>query len=271
MTVEHASAYSQSSTVVFDLETIPDVNGLRALHSEYEGLPDEEVVQHAYNARREKTGSDFLPHHLHRIVAISCVFRGRKGFHVKSLGNLNDDESTLIQSFYQLIEDHAPQLVSWNGGGFDLPVLHYRSLIHGVNAQRYWDMGERDRDSKWNNYIGRYHTRHIDMMDLLALYQPRANAPLDALAKLCGFPGKLGMDGSQVWEAYQAGQLEDIRHYCETDVVNTYLLYCRFQKTRGYFSHEQYVSEIDLVKSTLNTLTSSSDSRWQEYLDTWAK
>jgi predicted PolB exonuclease-like 3'-5' exonuclease len=76
--------------------------------------------------------------------------------------------------------------VSWNGGGFDLPVLHYRGLIHACAAPRYWDMGEGDcrdaRDFKWNNYISRYHTRHLDLMDLLALYQGRGAAPLDELA-----------------------------------------------------------------------------------------
>jgi predicted PolB exonuclease-like 3'-5' exonuclease len=128
---------------------------------------------------------------------------------------------------------HVPQLVSWNGGGFDLPVLHYRGLRHGVEASKYWDMGEDDREYKWNNYISRYHMRHLDLMDLLAMYQPKNNAPLDAMAKLCGFPGKLGMDGSQVYPAFLQGKIEDIRRYCETDVMNTYLLYCRFQKMRG--------------------------------------
>ena len=76
--------------------------------------------------------------------------------------------------------------------------------MHGVQARRYWDMGEDDREFKWNNYISRYHTRHLDLMDLLAMYQPRASAPLDEMAQLLGFPGKLGMDGAQVWESYPA-------------------------------------------------------------------
>ena len=74
-------------------------------------------------------------------------------------------------------------------------MLHYRGLRHGVVAGKYWDMGDDDREYRYNNYISRYHLRHLDLMDLLAMYQPRANAPLDAMAKLCGFPGKLGMDG----------------------------------------------------------------------------
>ena len=162
-----------------------------------------------------------------------------------------------------------PQLVSWNGGGFDLPVLHYRGLRHGVVANKYWDMGEDDREFKWNNYIGRYHLRHLDLMDLLAMYQPRANAPLDAMAKLCGFPGKLGMDGSQVYAAYLDGKLEDIRRYCETDVMNTYLLYCRFQKMRGGFTEAEYDREMALVRETLASLAGADEPHWGEYLDAW--
>jgi 3'-5' exonuclease len=249
--------------LVFDIETIPDVDGIRRLEDLPDDLSDAEVAEHAFAARREKTGSDFLPHHLQRVAAISCVFRDRTGFRVRSLGTPEDDEAALVQSFYRVIEKYTPQLVSWNGGGFDLPVLHYRALIHGITAPRYWDMGEDDREFKWNNYLSRYHTRHLDLMDLLALYQPRANAPLDALAKLCGLPGKLGMDGGQVWDAYRDGQIEAIRNYCETDVVNTYLLYCRFQVMRGALSPAEYADEIALVK---DGLAQEPAAHWQEYL-----
>ncbi|MDN7671682.1 3'-5' exonuclease [Burkholderia oklahomensis] len=249
--------------LVFDIETIPDVDGIRRLEDLPADLADADVAEHAFAARREKTGGDFLPLHLQRIAAISCVFRDNTGFRVRSLGAPGDPEATLIQSFYRVIEKYTPQIVSWNGGGFDLPVLHYRGLVHGVAAPRYWDMGEDDREFKWNNYLSRYHTRHLDLMDLLALYQPRASAPLDALAKLCGFPGKLGMDGSQVWTAFQEGRIEEIRNYCETDVVNTYLLYCRFQQMRGGLSPAEYAEEIALVK---NSLAQEPAPHWAEYL-----
>jgi hypothetical protein len=136
-------------------------------------------------------------------------------------------------------------------------------------------MGEsKDSDSKdfkWNNYINRYHMRHIDLMDVLAKHNGRANAPLDALAKLCGFPGKMGMDGSQVWPAYQAGQLEQIRQYCETDVVNTYLVYCRFQQMRGGFSHAEYEEELDFVKQQLTQEAKEGKAPWPEYLAGFAQ
>jgi len=127
-------------------------------------------------------------------------------------------------------------------------------------------MGEDDRDFKWNNYLSRYHTRHLDLMDLLALYTGRANAPLDDLSRLIGFPGKLGMDGSKVWEAYQQGRLDEIRNYCETDVVNTWLVFMRFQLMRGIFNRTRYQQEIELVRTTLGK---SGEPHWSEYLAAW--
>jgi len=249
--------------LVFDIETIPDVDGIRKLDDLPATMSDDAVAEHAFAARREKTGSDFLPHHLQRVAAISCVFRDQDDFRVRSIGQAGDSEASLIQSFFKVIEKYTPQLVSWNGGGFDLPVLHYRALIHGVMAPRYWDMGEDDREFKWNNYISRYHSRHTDLMDVLAAYQPRASAPLDALAKLCGFPGKLGMDGSKVWEAYRAGRLNEIRAYCETDVVNTYLVYCKYQLMRGGFATDDYAEELAFVKAAL---AKDDAPHWVEYL-----
>lgn len=252
--------------LVFDIETIPDVAGLRVLNNHLESMSDAEVAAAAFTARREKTGSDFLQHHLHRVAAISCAFRDNEGFRVRSLGMQEDQEQKLIHDFFRIIDKYTPQLVSWNGGGFDLPVLHYRAMINGVTASRYWEMGEDDRDFKWNNYLSRYHTRHLDLMDLLALYTGRANAPLDELAKLCGFPGKLGVDGSQVWALYQEGRLGEIRDYCETDVVNTYLMYCRFLLMRGVLTPTAYEAEMELVK---NALAALDGPHWTEYLAAW--
>jgi hypothetical protein len=254
--------------LVFDIETVPDVAGARRLQPAWSSLSDAELAQRLFDERREKTGSDFLPLHLHRVVAISCVFRDDSGFRVRSIGTPDDDEGRLIQAFFATVERYTPQLVSWNGGGFDLPVLHYRGLIHGVHAARYWELGEDDRDFRYNNYISRYHTRHIDLMDLLAMYQPRASAPLDDLAKLCGFAGKLGMDGSRVWEAFQAGGIEQVRNYCETDVVNTYLLYTRFRRLRGVLDELACAAEERLVRETLAALP---QPHWQEYLNAWGR
>ena len=257
-----------SSVLVFDIETIPDVLGLRVLRGSGASLSDAEALAEELAERKAAGRSEMLPLYLQRVLVISCVFRSAKGMTVQSFTDADGkSEGAIIQTFFDKIEKHQPQLVSWNGGGFDLPVLHYRGLKHGVVADKYWDLGEDEREYKWNNYISRYHLRHLDLMDLLALYQPRANAPLDAMAKLCGLPGKLGMDGSQVYAAYLAGQLEDIRRYCETDVMNTWLMYCRFQKMRGGFTALEHERETALARDSLKAI---DEPHWAEYLQAWS-
>lgn len=257
--------------LVFDIETIPDVAGLRLLHGFDPAMSDEGVAELAFQRRRQATGgSDFLQHHLHRVIAISCALRTDEGLKIWTIGKSDDPEATLIQRFFDGIERYTPQLVSWNGGGFDLPVLHYRALVHGIHAGRYWDLGEDDRDFKWNNYISRYHMRHLDLMDLLALYQPRATVALDQLAQLCGFPGKLGMDGSQVWGAFQRGEVNAIRNYCETDVMNTYLMYCRFQLMRGVLTDVSYAAEIEVARAFVQTHAAQAEApHWNAFAEAW--
>lgn len=253
-------------SLIFDIETIPDTEGLRTLYQLPAETSAEDIANIAFHQRRQHNGSEFLPLHQHRVCAISCALREGNHFKVWTLGDAQASEAEIIQRFFDGIEKYTPQIVSWNGGGFDLPVLHYRAMIHQIQAPRYWDLGEDDKDFKWNNYISRYHMRHLDLMDVLAMFNARANAPLDEIAQLCGFPGKLGMDGSKVWGAFLKGEIEAIRNYCETDVANTYLVFLRFQLMRGHLSPNEYALEVGLVRSTLQTY---SGQHWQEFLNAW--
>jgi len=197
--------------LVFDIETVPDVDGIRRIHDIGSVVDDAGVLDWFVQRRRAASGSDFLPVHLQKVVAIACALRDENGLRIWSIGDAGDAEPELIRRVFDGIEKYTPQLVSWNGSGFDLPVLNHRALIHGVTAARYWDWGDDDRDFRFNNYLARFHTRHLDVMDVVAQYQPRAGASLDAIARLCGFPGKLGMDGAQVSTAVAAGHLHEVR------------------------------------------------------------
>jgi predicted PolB exonuclease-like 3'-5' exonuclease len=253
-------------TLVFDIETIPDVAGLRRVHALPAELGDADVLEWALQQRRATTGNEFVPPYLQRVVAIACVLREGETLRIASVGGPEDPESQLIRRFFDLIDRHTPQLVSWNGGGFDLPVLCHRAMVHSLTAAKFWDWGDEDREFKFNSYLGRYHTRHLDLMDVLSLYQPRNYAGLDAMARLAGLPGKIGLDGAQVQGAFAAGRIDEIRRYCETDVLNTYLLYLRFQLLRGKLSGDEHARELALVREKLGA---SKEPHWGEFLRAW--
>src|SRR5918995_6950891 len=249
----------------FDIETIPDVEfGRRAY--QLDGLGDEDVAAAMTFLRQQATGSEFLPLYLHRVVAISVALRTNDSFRVWSLGDRDAGEAELIGRFFDGLERYSPDLISWNGSGFDLPVLHYRALRHGVQAPRYWEMGDSDRDFRFNNYLSRYHSRHMDLMDVLSSFQGRARVSLEGAALLLGLPGKLGMSGDKVWDAYLEGQIDAIRNYCETDVLNTYLIYLRFELIRGRLLPEEYRGEVVRVR---DVLSQQAKPHFQEFLAAW--
>jgi predicted PolB exonuclease-like 3'-5' exonuclease len=236
--------------LVFDIETIPDVAGIRRTCDLPAELNDAGVLEWFAQKRRAASGNDFAPHYLQQVVAIACALRTATDLKVWSIGEVGDPEPELIRRFFDGLEKFTPQLVSWNGGGFDLPVLNHRALIHGVAAEKYWDWGDQDRDFKFNSYLGRYHTRHLDLMDVLAMYQPRANAPLDAVARMCGFPGEIA----------------DVRNYCETDVLNTYLVYQRFRLMRGELAAGEYAKEIALARERV---AATGAPHWKAFIAAW--
>lgn len=253
------------SLLVFDIETVPDVRLGRKLmrHLIAGDATDAEVAKAMFDAQLEKTQgkSNFLKHNLHQVVAISVAYRNEKAFKVASLGTEASSEADLIRAFFDIIEKQKPTLVDWNGGGFDLPVLHFRSMLHGIQAFTYWNTGG---DAKWENYQDRYRGRHCDVMDVLGRFNVKAS--LDEICIMLGFPGKLDMDGSKVCDSYFGGEIKKIRDYCDHDVLSTYLVFLRFEMIRGRFSPEQYAAEVKVVRDYLN---GAESPHFAEYLAAW--
>ena len=253
------------NTLVFDIETVPDIELGRKLYN-LGDLDDSAVAKIMFFKQKQSRGTDFLPLPQHRVVAISAVLRTADELHIFSLGDVDSTESELVSRFFDGIEKYSPELVSWNGGGFDLPVLHYRAMRHSLTAASYWDVGEHNREARFNNYLGRFHWRHIDLMDVISGYQVGGRSSLEQVALLLGFPGKLGMSGAKVWDYFQAGKLSEIRHYCETDVLNTYLVYLRFEFMRGNLDEARLRKEYELVRSTIRSM---DVSHLNEFLQAW--
>ena len=238
----------------FDVETVPDVEAGRRLHG-LEGLDDSETAKAMRQLRMQESGRGFLRLYLQRVVAVSGVLRRRSrsgestDIRIWSLGSPESSEKELVESFFRLVDLRSPTLVTWNGGGFDLPLLVYRALHLGVSAGRYFET--RDPDFRFNNYLNRYHERHTDLMDVFSGHQLRAAAPLDELARFLGLPGKGEMRGEDVESRYFAGEIDAIREYCEADALLTWLIYLRFDRLRSRIDEVELAHELALVREAV--------------------
>ncbi|GAB6052163.1 3'-5' exonuclease [Magnetospira thiophila] len=241
------------SLLVFDIETVPDTDAVPSLT----GFDDPDI-----EARREELtryhleitdGRNAFPRQpFHKVVAISFlraeIERDAKyeQFYLHELrsgGDAGSTEAELVAGFFQFIEKQKSRLVSFNGRGFDLPVLRYRAMVHGISAPYLYQSGD-----KWNSYTSRYSDDwHCDLMEVLSDYGASARVKLNEVCAVLGLPGKLGMDGSKVAESYDNGDIQGIRDYCETDVLNTYLVYLRHMLHRGWMTpdgHDRAVADV---------------------------
>lgn len=222
-------------TIVFDLETVPCTETLARLHGR-DALTDDEAV--------EILGEKFPKLPLHKVAVLAALIAERIDgvWRVQSLGAPHIGERSevdLIAAFAARVDSLRPTLVTFNGNGFDMPVLRYRAMVNGIAAP-----GLTSRP-----YFKRYDQAHVDLCDELASFQSNVKCTLDDLCKMMGLPGKPeGIDGSKVWDHVRAGRIQECADYGETDVVNTYRVWLRYELFRGAITPEQMVaSEADLT------------------------
>ena len=177
-------------------------------------------------------------------------------------------EAELIARFFDGIEKYTPDLVSWNGSGFDLPVLHYRALKAGVQAPRYWETGDEDTSFRYNNYLSRFHWRHLDLMDVLVRLPGSRRAPRSATWPRCwDCPGKLGFSGARSGTRCWPDSSAAVRNYCETDVLNTYLVLLRFELFRGRLDQDAYRAGTRAPART--GCAPPREAHHQQFLEAW--
>ena len=242
------TVFGNRPVIVFDIETVPDPDLLRSLGAEA-SASDAEVIAQAQAHAREQSNSDFLPIAQHKVAVISVLLRRADQVKIDSRGYPDYDEAQAVRAFFGLIDRFTPTLVSWNGSGFDLPVLHMRAMLHGIAAPKYW----RGPGNRYEQYRSRFTDQHQDLMDILAGYQARCYTKLETAALLCGLPGKMGFGGEQVYDMWRTGKHEQIAAYCETDVLNTYLLWVRYRLIAGEISSIEHDEECAFIAAHLRS------------------
>jgi len=264
----------QRDVIVFDIETVVDADASRRLLRQPD-LDDSEVRDALAVYFLEKTDgrNDFARQPFHQVIAISYAHLIREPGEdsaelvmrrLASGGGSKSGELELLEGFFQLIEKRAPQLVSFNGRGFDVPVLKYRAMAHGLSCPRWFSQGD-----KWNNYDARYSPDyHLDLLELLSDHGASARCSMDEVAAAFNLPGKLETAGENVRALFESGQIEAIRDYCETDVCSTLLIFLRQQLFTGALSGGAYARAILGLR---NYLEAEADGRphLAEYLKAW--
>jgi len=181
-------------------------------------------------------GSRYPQLPFHRVVTVCATILdpATSSVELRALGGDVFDERSQLAGFFRLITDELdqPRLISWNGNGFDLPVIRYRSMLHGVSAPGFYRT-----DGRWelDNYQKRHSDMHVDVMDVLSGYGASSRIGLGTLGKMLGLTGKSFIDG-EVYEHILRGETERVVAYCKLDTLETLLIFLVWQFHRGAVS-----------------------------------
>jgi 3'-5' exonuclease len=239
----------------FDIETIPDPDLGRRLQG-IEGS-DAEVVREMVKRRQaESDGKKEYPHlPLHRIVSccVTTIDPETARVSIRDLGNESDwrDERSRVEGFFRFGSGagvpRAPRLVSWNGNGFDLPVLRYRAMILGIAAPDYYRAHEEAASADDSEM-------HIDLMDMLSDQGASARVGLNTLASVVGLPGKKFLE-RPVYDHVLDGEATRVIEYCKLDTAMTLLLFLLWAFHTGHISKNDVRRYVESIRSSIAKLT----------------
>ena len=210
---------AEQTVVVWDLETVPDL-AAAARMLDLGAAPEAKV--------REALGAGFPKHPLHKIVCIGALVASRQseGWRIDALGAPHIGERTetkLISDFIEKIGELLPQLITFNGHSFDLPVLRYRAMVNRVSAGGL----------QVRQYFHRYTDHALDLCDALGSYMPGAKVKLDEVSKTRSPESRRELTAAASRKWLLAGQIEEVARYCESDVLNTYRVWLVYELFRG--------------------------------------
>jgi hypothetical protein len=262
---------------VFDLEWVPDPAAGRVVYDLPESMPDAEVreVMWRRSGATEEEPRPYLKTVLCRIVSVATVIRKRQPGgppHVTLVslppaGEGSMDEAALVGRFLAGLGKTRPQLVGYNSTGADLPILVQRAVAHGLRAAEFAWRPERPWEG--SDYFARASDWNVDLKDILGGWA-RSAPSLHEIASVCGIPGKLDVDGADVVDLWERGEVRRIVQYNECDALTTYLVWLRTAHFAGFLAAEEYAAEQAALEHLLEERAAQSGhEHLRRYLDRW--
>ncbi len=259
--------------LVFDIETIADTDAARRIYPQLADLNDADTLSALTAIRTQEAGHDFMRLPLQRIVCISALYVKDGKLSLFSLTADKFSEKDILAKFFRAFSDleKLPQLISWNGSGFDIPVLIYRAMQYDLSAPWLFEEGDRIKNMRFDNYVNRFHTKHLDLMDRFSQYGASRREAMDVVASLYGLPGKTDVDGSMVGGLVSNGDWQTLSIYCESDVMNTWLIYLRWLRLTGKLSSQDFNAWQQQSYDYLAKYAQADGSpRHQEFIADWS-
>ncbi len=238
---------------IVDIETRIDKGLVRSVYvpgSPAEQISDGDAFGVVRKQLKNEQGNDFFPLAFHIPISIAVgqvddarVLTGVETIHTEDGCQTARSEEALVRAFWDRTERFSGALVTFNGRGFDLPVLELQALKYGLSIPHYFQGQARYRFSNEGHY---------DLYDFITNYGAhRLKGGFNALAKLIGLPGKTDVDGSMVQELWEQGELEQIDRYCRSDVIQTYFLFLRLELLKGRITREEHETIRELSQKSL--------------------
>ncbi len=265
---------SFKNIIVFDIETIPDTTLAGELcdipENELKNMQEQDLREEMRIYHLEKHNNEFLRQPFHRIACISFLCakielddKSKKEKYIleklDSCSSFKSTEEEVVKTFWKLLEEKKPRIISFNGRMFDMNVLKCKALKYGIDCGWYFNYG-----GKFDNYEYPYSDSHFDLLYKYGHYT------LHEICILLNIPCKIGVDGSHVAEYFDDKKYNEIREYCETDVLATYLVYLRMALVQGLIDKTAYNNAIEDVEKHMISVKNKKKGL-KEFLDSWYK
>jgi len=254
--------------LVFDIETVPDGELISRVRYPGQALEPKQAIEKYQQELLEKNGSDFIPYTYHLPVSV-VIGKVNNNYELEDLVALDEQQGRphlITRHFWKGWEKYEATLVTFNGRGFDIPVMELGAFRYGISLKKWFQLNARNFDQPRNRFNLK---SHFDLQEVLTNHgASRMYGGLNLIANLIGKPGKMDVAGDMVLQLYHEGNLQRINDYCRCDVLDTYFVFLRTTVMTGGLPLER---EQQIVRNTRQWLEDKSEAMpiYKQYLEHW--